>query len=136
MTTLGSYQFLGKWEMCAGKPKTFHKVVTYKRSGTKYKKVPSHKNMMGLTGPKGSAYPFPYYISGTDSCSGDSGGGLYAWRDGKPTLLGVVARGFGSGHKDGCAERNFPGIYSRVSRYLEWIHKHTKDGSCKNDKVP
>ena len=130
MTTLGDYQFLGKWEMCAGKTKTFHNVKTYAKQGSNYKMTASKKDMMGLSGPKGSEYPFSYYISGTDSCSGDSGGGLYAWRNGKPTLLGIVSRGFGSGHKNGCAERNFPGIYSRVSRYLEWIHKHSKSGNC------
>ena len=130
MTTHGDYQFLGKWEMCAGKKKEFHDVNTYTKEGENYKKTKSEKDMMGLKGPKGTEYPFDYYVSGTDSCSGDSGGGLYTWKDGVPTLIGVVSRGFGSGHKNGCAERNFPGIYSRVSRYLEWINKHAKDGKC------
>jgi len=130
MTTSGDYQFLGKWEMCAGKKKEFHNITTYIKEGKKYKKTTSMRDMMGLKGPKGTEYPYNYYISGTDSCSGDSGGGLYTWRDGIPTLLGVVSRGFGSGHKNGCAERNFPGIYSRVSRYLEWIHKNSKSGNC------
>ena len=38
------------------------------------------------------SYPLDYFISGTDSCKGDSGGGLYTWRDGVPTLMGVVSR--------------------------------------------
>jgi hypothetical protein len=37
-------------------------------------------------------YTLDYYVSGTDSCKGDSGGGLYSWRDGVPTLMGVVSR--------------------------------------------
>ena len=37
-------------------------------------------------------YPFPYYVSGTDSCKGDSGGPAYMWVDGKPILFGVVSR--------------------------------------------
>jgi hypothetical protein len=46
--------------------------------------------MVGLdaNGP----YPLDYYISGTDSCNGDSGGPLYTWKDGVPTLIGVVSR--------------------------------------------
>jgi hypothetical protein len=41
---------------------------------------------------KNGPYSLDYYISGTDSCKGDSGGGLYTWRDGAPTLMGVVSR--------------------------------------------
>lgn len=37
-------------------------------------------------------YPYEYYISGTDSCNGDSGGPVYRWVDGVPTLIAVVAR--------------------------------------------
>ena len=117
--------------MCAGLKKHFPNVTTFEKQGKKYKEIESSKDTLGLEGPKkGAKYPYNYYVSGTDSCSGDSGGGLYAWIKGVPTLLGVVSRGFGSGLKKGCAETNFPGIYSRVARYLEWIHKNSKDGNC------
>ena len=79
---------------------------------------------------KPNSYPFDYYIGGTDSCNGDSGGGLYYWKNGIPTLLGVVSRGFGSNNQDGCGELNFPGVYTRVQRYLDWIHQNSKDGDC------
>ena len=129
MINAGSYQWMAKFEMCAGLKKPFPTVTTFKKQGNKYKEIKSRPDKLGFK-LGGKEYPYDYYIGGTDSCSGDSGGGLYTWINGVPTLLGVVSRGFGSGMKNGCAERNFPGIYSRVARYLEWIHKNSKDGNC------
>jgi hypothetical protein len=130
MTDIGSYTFVGRWEVCAGKRKKFGKIKTYNKTGKHYKLIGNKIDFMGVKGANGTKYPLSYYIGGTDSCSGDSGGGLYTWRHHKPYLIGVVSRGFGSGHKNGCAERNFPGVYSRVSKYLAWIHKHSKTGNC------
>ena len=80
---------------------------------------------------KDGDYNLDYYVSGSDSCSGDSGGGLYHWHgDQQPRLLGVVARGFGSGEEDGCAELNFPGVYTRVTYFLSWIYENSRDGNC------
>ncbi|XP_068208577.1 trypsin-like [Palaemon carinicauda] len=65
-----------------------------------------------------------YLNGGTDSCHGDSGGGLlWQGRDGKMDVIGVVSWG------QGCARRGYPGIYTRVTNYLNWIEEHTKD-SC------
>ena len=47
--------------------------------------------------------------------SGDSGGPLYLWNNGRATLIGVVSRGMG------CAYFNHPGIYTRIKKYLNWI---------------
>ncbi len=50
-----------------------------------------------------------------DSCQGDSGGPLIRWLGGRPALVGVVSEG------NGCARPGYPGIYTRVSSYVQWI---------------
>lgn len=54
---------------------------------------------------------------GKDACQGDSGGPLFsaAKPDTAPVLVGVVSWG------NGCANRNQPGIYTRISYYRQWI---------------
>ena len=133
-TDKGKYQFNAKWEMCAGKKKSFHVIESFTKQGDKYRQKGNYTDYMGFS-KEGELYPYNYYIGGSDSCNGDSGGGLYTWRDSRPELLGVVSRGFGAGKKDGCAESNFPGIYSRVSKYLEWIHENSNTGNCKDEKL-
>jgi len=56
--------------------------------------------------------------TGTDACSGDSGGPLFH-RDGEFTLLGVVSFGIG------CARPGIPGGYMRASHYRNWICEQT-----------
>lgn len=50
-----------------------------------------------------------------DSCQGDSGGPLFNVRDGAPQQFGVTSFG------RGCGRQGFPGVYTRVDRYVEWI---------------
>ena len=117
----GGYQFLGRYDMCAGRKKKFKTIQKYKLTrDEKYDHDGNVTNYFGLN--EYGNYSLDYYIGGTDSCSGDSGGGLYYWKDGVPILLGVVSRGYGSDNSNGCGELNFPGIYTRVTRYLEWIY--------------
>ena len=127
----GNYNYFGRYDMCAGRKKQFKRIRNYKKTrDDKYVFTGEVTNYLGLNESWGGKYPFDYYIGGTDSCNGDSGGGLYYWKNGIPTLLGVVSRGYGSNNQDGCGELNFPGVYTRVQRYLDWIHQNSKDGDC------
>ncbi|XP_068233867.1 trypsin-1-like isoform X2 [Palaemon carinicauda] len=56
-----------------------------------------------------------------DACSGDSGGSLVVREGGKVTLVGITSFGYGCGRPD------TPGVYTRVTEYLDWILINTKD---------
>lgn len=54
-----------------------------------------------------------------DSCQGDSGGPLQIYPKGSyaAKIVGIVSFGVDCGSK-------FPGIYTRVASYLDWIEPH------------
>lgn len=58
-----------------------------------------------------------------DSCYGDSGGPLVTWstHEKKWVLLGIVS--WGGGLKCGMARK--PGVYTRISKYFDWIYLKT-----------
>lgn len=61
---------------------------------------------------------------GEDACQGDSGGPLYD--SSSDTLVGVTSWG------NGCALKDYPGVYSRISDEWEWI----KSTICDNHSSP
>ncbi|KAM4858985.1 LOW QUALITY PROTEIN: vitamin K-dependent protein C [Thomomys bottae] len=56
-----------------------------------------------------------------DACDGDSGGPMVALSRGTWFLVGLVSWG------EGCGLLNNYGVYTKVSRYLDWIHSHIRD---------
>jgi hypothetical protein len=65
------------------------------------------------------------YMDGSqDSCQGDSGGPLIiADGDDTYTLAGIVS--FGGSLNQMCGAPNYPGVYTNVQNYIDWIQKYT-----------
>ena len=64
-----------------------------------------------------------YPSGGSDTCQGDSGGPLVVQKsptDDSAIVYGVVSWGIG------CARPGYPGVYTRVTKYVDWILNHMK----------
>ncbi|CAF2572957.1 unnamed protein product [Rotaria sp. Silwood2] len=53
---------------------------------------------------------------GKDSCQGDSGGPILQWTGNYWEQVGIVSYGYG------CADPDYPGIYTRLSYYYDWMN--------------
>ncbi|MBN2894331.1 MAG: serine protease [Campylobacterales bacterium] len=60
-----------------------------------------------------------YMSGGYDSCQGDSGGPLAVQKNNHVLQLGIVSFGMD------CAESGYPGVYTKVQNYIDWIESYT-----------
>jgi len=65
------------------------------------------------------------YNPGKDTCQGDSGGSIDYQVSTRYYAIGVVSFGFG------CAQTGYPGVYTKVTKYLPWIQSTTGATFCK-----
>ncbi|XP_076047635.1 trypsin-1-like [Oratosquilla oratoria] len=72
---------------------------------------------------------FCTYEPGKDSCQGDSGGPMnWVNKDtGRVVTIGIVSWGIG------CAANGNPGVYTKLTKYLDWIQQNTGADFCNSE---
>ncbi|XP_069873532.1 serine protease 44-like isoform X1 [Dipodomys merriami] len=65
-----------------------------------------------------------YSDKGSDSCKGDSGGPLVCEFNDTWIQVGIVSWGIG------CGRRGYPGVYTEVSFYKNWLIRQVSHASC------
>ncbi|XP_054450571.1 serine protease 44-like [Pteronotus mesoamericanus] len=64
-----------------------------------------------------------YNVQGKDSCQGDSGGPLVCELNDTWVQVGIVSWGYG------CGRKGYPGVYTEVSFYKDWVIDHMSQPS-------
>lgn len=70
----------------------------------------THRDLMW-----GEAFCAGYIDGERDACQGDSGGPLVCVEGNVTVLYGIVSYGYG------CADKDYPGIYSMVASQIDWL---------------
>lgn len=84
-------------------------------------KVPVNKRCKHREDQEGQEICAGLHEGGKDACQGDSGGPFMCRNPNVPNqwyLAGIVS------HGEGCARPNEPGVYTRVSLFLDWLFEH------------